>query len=413
MAVKIRLQRAAGPGGEAKASRGRLARADSVGVPNGRSNSVAETAGKTAFRVAEFFAGIGLVRLAVESRGWRVVFANDFDEQKAAMYRANFGGDHLRTDDVHSIGADELPDCDLFTASFPCNDLSIAGAMAGLNGKQSGAFWAVTRLLRELGKRRPPIVVLENVVGFLVSRGGRDFETAMLALNELGYSCDAMILNAASFVPQSRQRLFVVASQSPGSWPFGLAPSAARPDALTSYIHGHPNIAWCVRTLPDPPPQTAKLTDVLEDLPDDDPAWWNKERADYFVSQLSDRHSAVAKKMIDGARYSYGTAFRRVRHGRSMAELRTDGIAGCLRTPRGGSGRQILFKAGSGRYMVRLMTARECARLQGVPDSYKIDVPLNQALFGFGDAVCVPVVEWIIDNHLRHVAAEAMAAPVR
>jgi DNA (cytosine-5)-methyltransferase 1 len=101
-----------------------------------------------------------------------------------------------------------------------------------------------------------------------------------------------------------------------------------------------------------------------------------------------------------GRSYSYATAFRRVRYGKSMAELRTDGIAGCLRTPRGGSGRQILFKAGRGKCQVRLLTARECARLQGVPDEFVIDVPLNQALFGFGDAVCVPAVEWLVKNAL-------------
>lgn len=104
--------------------------------------------------------------------------------------------------------------------------------------------------------------------------------------------------------------------------------------------------------------------------------------------------------MIGGRNYSYATAFRRVRKGRSMAELRVDGIAGCLRTPRGGSGRQILFKAGRGRRQVRLLTPRECSRLQGVPDSYPITVPLNQALFGFGDAVCVPAVRWITRQYL-------------
>ena len=85
-----------------------------------------------------------------------------------------------------------------------------------------------------------------------------------------------------------------------------------------------------------------------------------------------------------------------------MAELRTDGIAGCLRTPRGGSGRQILFKAGHGKYFVRLLTARECARLMGA-DDFIIDVPLNQALFGFGDAVCVPAIRWIAKNYLNAV----------
>jgi DNA (cytosine-5)-methyltransferase 1 len=91
-----------------------------------------------------------------------------------------------------------------------------------------------------------------------------------------------------------------------------------------------------------------------------------------------------------------------------MAELRTDGIAGCLRTPRGGSGRQILFKAGKGHYKVRLLTARECARLQGVPDDYVIDVTLNKALFGFGDAVCVPAVEWIAKHYLTPLALELL-----
>ena len=83
-----------------------------------------------------------------------------------------------------------------------------------------------------------------------------------------------------------------------------------------------------------------------------------------------------------------------------MAELRTDGIAGCLRTPRGGSGRQILFAAGEGRFNVRLLTPRECARLMGAA-GFTLKVPLNQALFGFGDAVCVPVIEWIANNYLN------------
>src|SRR5207237_9527657 len=118
------------------------------------------------------------------------------------------------------------------------------------------------------------------------------------------------------------------------------------------------------------------------------------------------------KLMMGQKTVHYATGLWRVRNGRSMAELRTDGIAGCLRTPRGGSGRQILFKAGKGKYQVRLLTARECARLQGVPDSYVINVPLNQALFGFGDAVCVPAVEWIVKNGLNRVVAKTEMSPI-
>lgn len=362
--------------------------------------------------VAELFSGIGLVRLALENRGWSVVFANDNDEQKAEMYRENFGGEHLSTDCVRDVSADEIPDCALFSASFPCNDLSVAGAMAGLNGKQSNTFWELVRILREKGDRKPPLILLENVVGFLMSHGGRDFETAMLALNELGYCVDAVALNAVNFAPQSRPRLFIIGKQRPLHSPDAPEPSPIRPKPLTDFIRSHRNIAWDVRPLPEPPAPSLRLEDIIENLRPDHPLWWDEKRAAYFMGQLSDRHLAVANRMIAGTKYTYGTAFRRVRKGRSMAELRTDGIAGCLRTPRGGSGRQILFKAGRGKYRVRLMSARECARLQGVPDTYRIDVPLNQALFGFGDAVCVPAVEWIIDNYLTPVASELLRGRV-
>jgi DNA (cytosine-5)-methyltransferase 1 len=120
---------------------------------------------------------------------------------------------------------------------------------------------------------------------------------------------------------------------------------------------------------------------------------------------MSPRHRAVAEEKMAGSRWSYGTVFRRIRNGVSMAELRTDGIAGCLRTPRGGSARQILFKAGRGKYFARLLSPRECARLMGAGE-YQIECSLNQALFGFGDAVCVPVVEWIAENYLNPVITE-------
>lgn len=357
---------------------------------------------------AEFFAGIGLVRLALEHQGWRVVFANDIDPKKAEMYRQNWpNDDHLVVDDIHKLKADELLTCTLFTASFPCNDLSIAGRWEGLHGKESSSFWGLVRLLRDMGSRRPPLVLLENVVGFLMSHGGRDFEQALLALNELGYTVDAIILNANRWTPQSRARLFVVAQQEEGRGTQSCSLTCdARPEALSGFINSHPNIRWSIHDLPPLPKRRTRLVDIIEDLPDDDPQWWSQERADYFMNQMSEKHKQQARQMIDGRSFTYATAFRRVRHDKSMAELRTDGLAGCLRTPRGGSGRQILLKAGRGRYQVRLLTARECARLQGVPDSYVIDVPLNQALFGFGDAVCVPAVEWIAQYYLTPVALD-------
>ncbi len=366
-------------------------------------------------RAAEFFAGIGLVRLALERQGWDVVFANDIDPAKFEMYKTNFGSDHFWLGDIHALSPSQIPTCDLFTASFPCNDLSIAGSWAGLGGKQSSAYWGLIELIKSMGGRRPPFVLLENVVGFLQSNGGADFEKALLALNDIGYFVDAFILNASRWTPQSRARLFVVAKLDAGQKRRTFcAVSDCRPDMLHRFIFMHQHIQWDICELPELPRSTATLMDIIEELPEDDDRWWSEARADYFFSQLSERHVRDAMKMISQAKYSYATAFRRVRNKRSMAELRTDGIAGCLRTPRGGSGRQILFKAGFGRFQVRLLTPRECARLQGVPDNYVINATPNQALFGFGDAVCVPAVEWILSNYLNpHAAASAAAMGTR
>ncbi len=207
--------------------------------------------------------------------------------------------------------------------------------------------------------------------------------------------------------------MFVVAKQMPdGATGNLLCSEDCRPPALVQFINSHPQIRWDLRPLPPPPRRTLDLADIVERLPDDAPQWWNAERAAYFMNQLSDRHSKLAQEMIDGSRIRFATAFRRVRKGRSMAELRADGVAGCLRTPRGGSGRQILFQAGRGKFGVRLLTPRECARLQGVPDDYQINLRDNAALFGFGDAVCVPVIEWIANHYLTPLAAELLRGRV-
>jgi DNA (cytosine-5)-methyltransferase 1 len=310
------------------------------------------------------------------------------------MYRANFneGACEFVLDDVHKIEGKDIPDIELATASFPCNDLSLAGARHGLAGTHSSAFWGFVDAIKGMGKRRPPLILLENVAGFLTSNDGNDFRDALVALNDLGYAVDAFIIDAARFVPQSRVRLFVVGSKAKPDrlreTSVSLLQSDVRPSALADFIFMNPEIGWSIRRLPSLPPSTMKLADIVEDVPLNSEIWWSQERCEYLLNQMSDKHRAEAERMMAGSKWTYGTVFRRVRNGRSMGELRTDGVAGCLRTPRGGSGRQILFCAGKGQYRVRLLTPKECARLMGA-NGYKINVPLNQALFGFGDAVCV------------------------
>lgn len=365
--------------------------------------------------VAEFFAGIGLMRMGLEQAGWKVLWANDIDEDKRKMYRGHYAEDdaHFHLGDIHDISPNDLPTVALATASFPCNDLSLAGSRRGLAGQQSGAFWGFVDAIKGMGKRRPPLIMLENVAGFLTSHDGNDFRDACLALNELGYSVDAFIIDAALFVPQSRQRLFLIGKRLMGkssrvAETLTFYESQCRPPALADFILWHPDIHWSLRALPSIVKRQTGVAAILEDLPATSAYWWNRQRAAYLLNQMSDKHRLIADKMIAGKKMTYGTVFRRVRNGRSMAELRTDGIAGCLRTPRGGSGRQILFSAGKGRYAVRLLTPRECARLMGA-DDFRITVPLNQALFGFGDAVCVPVIRWIAENYLTSAWKELHA----
>jgi DNA (cytosine-5)-methyltransferase 1 len=365
---------------------------------------------------AEFFAGIGLMRMGLERAGWRVAFANDIEEDKWKMYRDHFGdtGEYI-LGDVHKLDPTKVPNVALATASFPCNDLSLAGARKGLIGEQSSAFWGFVEVLTKLGCRRPAMVLLENVTGFLTSHDGNDFRDALLALNRLGYAVDAFIVDAVRFVPQSRQRLFVVGTKTSEVSALNDTPkfyqSDCRPAALADFILWNPEINWRIRQMPALPDFNVRLDDILENLSPNSQMWWSRERCDYLLNQMSPKHRDKADAMICGKTTSYGTVFRRVRNGRSMAELRTDGIAGCLRTPRGGSGRQILFAGGKGRFAVRLITPRECARLMGA-DDFAVEVPLNQALFGFGDAVCVPVIEWIARNYLDQVFENEFSAAV-
>jgi len=358
------------------------------------------------FPFLEFFAGIGLVRYALEKQGWNAVYANDISSDKEQMYCDHFGADSSEFDlgDIHKLDAKLLPSALLATASFPCTDLSLAGAREGLDlGKQSSAFWGFISVLKDLGARRPPVVMLENVTGFLTSDRGRDFKNAMLALNKLGYAVDTFIVDAERFVPQSRKRLFVIGVDRPlcsFEHNSSLSESDSRPKALVDFIKKNEDIDWAIRPLVLDVIRTASLRDVIEDIPLNSKLWWSVDRADYLVSQMSEKHREIAEGMIHKKRWSYGTVFRRVRYGKSMAELRTDGVAGCLRTPKGGSAKQILFKAGYGKYHVRLLSARECARLMGA-DDFELRVPPNQAYFGFGDAVCVPVIEWIAQNYLN------------
>lgn len=352
------------------------------------------------YRAAEFFAGIGLVRQALEAAGIQVAWANDIEPVKAALYAANFPSDHYVVGDVRDERGTTLPDVDIATASFPCTDLSLAGARRGLAGAQSGMFWEFARILDEMGDRRPSIVMLENVPGFASSHGGRDLLDAIRELNRLGYSCDILQVDARVFAPQSRLRLFIVGSKDPlGSRP--IAVDDVRPDYVIRFASQYPELrlhAWPLR-LPRPDGRT--LADVVERLEPDAPEWWDRGRSTRFMSSLSPLQQTRLQMLAESGQPTWRTAYRRTRAGVAVWEIRADEIAGCLRTARGGSSKQAVVEVDRGAVRVRWMTAREYARLQGASDEFNLaDLSDNQVMFGFGDAVCVPVVQWLATSYL-------------
>lgn len=352
-------------------------------------------------QVLEFFAGIGLARMGLEAAGFKVTWANDYEPDKKAMYTAQFGDDaHFVLGDIAAVTPADLPHgAQLAWASSPCTDLSLAGNRAGLDGDQSGTFWQWIRLLGGLGDQRPPVVVLENVVGLATSHGGDDLTAAIRAMNGLGYSVDVLAIDARRFVPQSRPRLFVVGAQNaPADDP--MANPDLRPEWL-SWVFSDKSLVTHRATLPEPPAHRVDgLSGVIEPIPLDDERWWSQERTDAFIASLSPIQWERLNRLRREHGSSYRTAYRRTRAGVAVWEVRADEISGCLRTARGGSSKQAVVRVGAGKIRIRWMTPCEYARLMGAGEYDLASARANQALFGFGDAVAVPVVEWLAQNYL-------------
>jgi DNA (cytosine-5)-methyltransferase 1 len=361
---------------------------------------------------------MGLVRLALDAAGFAVAFANDIDESKRDLYENNFGRNEFVCGDVCDLHADDVPDVEIATASFPCTDLSLAGNRAGLDGEESSMFWEFARILGEMADddRLPAACLLENVPSFATSHGGADLREAIAELNSLGYWCDLFVIDARRFVAQSRPRLFIVGTLGGARWPRSFERSDVRPVALERFAERSPDLLLHAAPIQLPPREALMLPTVVERLRPSNPRWWDDERVARFCSALSPLQEERLAQIRRGQRLSWATAYRRTRAGRPMWEIRGDAISGCLRTARGGSSKQALVEAGRGVVRVRWMTPREYARLQGAPDDYKLGaVTENQALFALGDAVCVPVVEWIAQQYLRplvegvHTPTDAVA----
>lgn len=356
-------------------------------------------------RVAEFFAGIGLVRMALEQNGAQVLWANDIERSKREMYSQNFGTDDFVLDDIRNVRGETLPDVDVATASFPCTDLSLAGNRLGLRGEQSGLFWEFTRVLDEMQGRRPYLLLIENVPSFASSHSGSDLIRALERLNDLGYWCDLLVVDARHFVPQSRPRLFIIGSRDRLPGQSDWTPSSIRPVWIQRLVRNHPELKMHALSLSLPEPDRRSLADIVDRLSLGDSRWWDSARQQRFEDELSPLQRERYSGMQKSARLEWATAYRRTRNGKPAWEIRADSISGCLRTARGGSSKQAVVEAGFGTARVRWMTSKEYAHLQGA-EGYRFDgISEGRALFGFGDAVCVPVISWLIRDYLKPLLA--------
>lgn len=349
---------------------------------------------------------------------WECLFANDFDPKKAAAYADNWGKEGLHVGNVGRVKANQLPGrADLVWASFPCQDLSLAGAGAGLKGSRSGTFWPFWKLIESARAqgRKPRTIVLENVCGLLTSHGGADFAALCEAVGGAGYWIGALVIDAQLFVPQSRPRLFVVAididEPIPGRVQSPYAVDMWHPERLRRAQAALPerlrrNWLWFA------PPAPAKRNEQLIDVLEDRQAWDDVSETAKLLAMMSPVNRTKVDIMAASGVRAVGAVYKRTRieDGRKVqrAEVRFD-VAGCLRTPAGGSSRQTILMVDGGVVRSRLVSARETARLMGLAEDYRLPARYTDAYHLTGDGVAVPVVRHLAEWLLEPVLAGGMA----
>ena len=336
----------------------------------------------TPWTMQEFFAGSGLVAYGLSGM-FNSIWSNDISEKKAEVYSANLPADHFILMDIKNISGVSLPKAHLSWASFPCQDLSLAGSLNGIDGSRSGLVWEWLRILHEMPDR-PSILLIENVAGLLTANKGQNYTKLHYALMDLGYRSGAMLIDAIHFVPQSRPRVFILAVRKEFEIPQALqdlGPNWLHNKAVTDLGKRLPEWIWWFAAYP--PSRYIKLENIIDfTLPYD---------RDYVLQLIPPRH----KKIIDSLDNVVATGYRRTRNGKQCLELRFDGVAGCLRTPEGGSSKQFLVVKRGGELHARVISPREAARLMGAPDNFVLPEKANDAYKAMGDAVAAPVASFI------------------
>lgn len=305
----------------------------------------------------DLFAGIGGLRLAFQGAGAACVFSSEWDRFAQQTYRANFGD--TPSGDIHDVKASDIPDFDILAGGFPCPSFSIAGVSKrnslgrkhGFECEDQGRlFFEITRLIEEKaaedGDKRPRALLLENVKNLTGHDKGNTWKVIANTLDELGYEVSAEVLDARYYVPQHRERIIIV----------GL-----RRDLYPEKVFEFPKV----------PKKTPRIADILESDVDD-----RYTLSDHLWKYLQDY---AMKHREAGNGFGFG-----------LIDPSKDTTTRTLSARYHKDGSEILIKQ-VGKNPRRL-TPRECARLQGFPDTFKIEVSDTQAYRQFGNAVPVPMV---------------------
>ena len=301
----------------------------------------------------DLFAGLGGFRIALESLGAKCVYSNEWDEHVQKVYNNNFGD--MPEGDITKVDENTIPSHDILCAGFPCQAFSISGKQRGFEDNRGTLFFDVLRIVKA---KKPKIVFMENVKNFATHDEGRTLEIVKTTMEELGYTFNQRVLNAVDYaVPQKRERIYMVCFRNDLNIKEFEFP---KPIKLTKHVENY--------LLKD----EELVKDLYVDRPD---AFFNGKKDDKYSNKTSIRLGIVNKGGQGERIYS------------------TKGIAITLSANGGG----IFAKTGG--YLIngkiRKLHPRECARLMGYPDSYKICDSMNQAYKQFGNSVVIDVLQLI------------------
>lgn len=341
----------------------------------------------TDFRTIDLFVGIGGIRRGFASAGGHAVFSSEWNEFSARTYRTNYGFAETMAGDITQVDANDIPDCDVVLAGFPCQPFSLAGVSkkrslgreTGFRDKTQGTlFFDVARII---AAKRPAAFLLENVKNLTSHDRGRTFKVILDALqNELGYEVHWKVVDGQHFVPQHRERIYIVGFRS------------------------KTDFTWDDLKYPDHQPV---LADILHKTDGTEPylPWDGEKYFDFEHNKVQDKYTLTPR--LWQYLQDYKKKHEALGHGFGYGLVTPDMVSRTLSARYHKDGSEILVAQGDER--PRRLTPRECARLMGYPDELRIPVSDTQAYRQFGNSVVVPAiaeVARIMRPHILKVMAE-------